>query len=565
MNNPGLLMRSLRHAVEGAALLDGEGTLLESNLALQLITGYDETTLAGAPLLMICSEENGVEPYEALMEALTRGEMWDDELWASLRNGAEIPMHLSVTPLVKGSGEQARHLLLVTQPTAPLSDIEGARSDAEGGGSHRDHLTGMPDYTLFRDRLHQALKQARHDGSRLAVISFDMDRFREINNRLGPRAGDEVLIEVGRRLRAELREEDTIARIGGDDFGILCPGLGSEEIEWTVSRLVSCLSQPLQINGKEVEVGVSLGVAVFPDDGDGEEELISHSEIAVHMAQKSGGGFACYYTPAMGQSAARRQVLADKMRTALEENRFALHYQPKLDLSTGKVLSMEALARWTEADGTAIPPMEFISVAEETGFIKTLGEWILFTACRQTQEWVALGHEVRTAVNLSARQFFQEDVLKMIRRALDESGLAPERLEIEITESMMMNDVDAAIETLDAMREMGLKIAMDDFGTGYSSLAVLKRFPIDTLKVDRAFVSCLEHDQDDRMIISTIIGMAKNLKLHVVAEGVETDSQLAFLRDEGCQEIQGYLYCKPLPAGKVADWLANPRYDAGPK
>ena len=434
--------------------------------------------------------------------------------------------------------------------------------------AHHDVLTGLPNRALLRDRLAQAMALARRKGRALWVLLIDLDRFKFVNDSLGHKAGDLLLKTIAARLQSSLRESDTVARLSGDEFvAILCEeadeilGIGA------VQRLMEAVAQPVLLDGKEFFVTCSIGVAVydmtqFDAPGDvtlnGEtQNLIEQADIAMYSAKKQGRNNIKFYTKAMNQATLERLRIETALRNALERGQFVLHYQPQLDLATGRIVGVEALLRWRHPELGMVAPSRFIALAEDTGLIVPIGAWVMRTACAQMQAWHAAGlGPLRLAVNLSARQFNEPNLVASIAAVLAETGLAPASLELELTESLFMHDVALAVSQLHDMKALGVQLSIDDFGTGYSSFAYLRTFPIDVLKIDRSFVGDVASDADDAAIVVSIIALAHNLKLRVVAEGVETAEQLDYLRRHGCDEAQGYYFSHPLPAQDIEAMLA---------
>ncbi|MFB2934714.1 EAL domain-containing protein [Aerosakkonemataceae cyanobacterium BLCC-F154] len=422
-----------------------------------------------------------------------------------------------------------------------------------------DSLTGLPNRLLFNTRLSLELAHQHQGGKMLAVIFLDLDYFKNINDTLGHATGDELLQKVAQRLQACLREGDLVARWGGDEFTILLPVIQSTENAVNiVERILHVISAPFDFKGQEFYVKASIGIAFAPYDGEDAETLLKNADAAMYKAKQKGRNNYQVYTPAIGNKALERMVLENNLYKALQREEFLLHYQPQLDLNTGEIMGMEALIRWQSVEKGLIRPDQFIPVAEETGLIFQIGEWVLNTACEQNKIWQEAGlPPIRIAVNLSARQFQQPDLVKTIAKAINETGLNPECLEIEITETIAIQDIDFTIGVLHSLRNMGIHISMDDFGTGYSSLWSLKRFPLDKLKIDRSFINDLMCNSKDAAIISAIIDLGHALNLKLIAEGVETAEQLQFLRSIDCDGIQGYLFSPPLTAKAATEILKN--------
>jgi len=420
--------------------------------------------------------------------------------------------------------------------------------------AHHDALTGLPNRSLLLDRLRQTLNQAQRHQHRAAVMFIDLDRFKHINDTLGHEVGDQFLAAVAQRLRAAVRAVDTVARLGGDEFVVILHEIsGPDDALMVAEKLLAALIEPIAASGHALHASASIGISVFPDDGDAPQTLMRHADAAMYHAKASGRNNFQFYTEAMNVAAAQFFSIEQRLRAALGQNRFELHYQPLVDLSTRKVCGMEALIRWRDPEEGLISPASFIPVAEETGLILPIGDWVLGEACRQTVAWERAGWPaLPVSVNLSPRQFRKKDLVQRVREVLDESGLPAERLELEITESTLMQSVDETYAKLCQLADMGVRLAVDDFGTGYSSLAYLKRFPVHKLKIDQSFVRDLCDDRDDAAIVSAIIALARNLDMTTLAEGVENGAQLQALVDAGCNFCQGYHFSRPLQAGETA-------------
>lgn len=416
-----------------------------------------------------------------------------------------------------------------------------------------DPLTGLPNRDFLRENLRDAIVQAKSKSGVLAVLMLNLDRFKLVNETLGPSRGDKLLLEIATRLRGCMAETDLLARHNGDEFIVVSANLPSpQDATLVAQKMLNALIRPVMIEGHEVYVTASIGISIYPGDGEDVDILISNADAAVSRAKDMGRNHFQFYTLDMNAKTTRRLSLESEMRHALDRGEFILHYQPQFDLRQRRITGFEALVRWQHPELGLVPPNDFIPLAEETGLIAPLGEWVMNAACAQAKTWYAAGHrDLRMAVNLSSRQFFQENVLEMVTRALDKTHLPAGCLELELTESAVMQNPDEATVTLCLLHNMGIRIAIDDFGTGHSSLNHLKRFPIDCLKVDRSFVNDVTLNPEDTAIVQAIIAMAHSLKLHVVAEGVETIEQLRFLEANECDVIQGYLVSRPLTADQI--------------
>jgi diguanylate cyclase (GGDEF)-like protein len=427
-----------------------------------------------------------------------------------------------------------------------------------------DTLTGLPNRAMFIDRTEQALVHAARHNRQTAVLLLDLDRFKAVNENFGRAAGDAVLFELAQRMTLALREGDTVARLSVDEFGVLINDLAqTDDVLPLAQKLLQAVALPVpfKIDGTtELFVTGSAGISIYPRDGNSAEDLLKAADTAMHNAKSLGGNAFNFFAEEMNQRLSTRIVLEGALRRALEQGELQVHYQPKVSLLSGEIVGAEALLRWPHPDQGMISPVDFIPLAEETGLIVPLGEWVLNTACAQIRQWEDAQLPVPPiAVNLSARQFLQANLIAIIRGTLDTHQLSPRLLEVEITESTAMVNIDKAVSILHALKALGITISLDDFGTGYSSLSYLKRFPINHLKIDRAFVRDITTDPDDALICKAIIGLAHNLKMSVIAEGVETEGQMNYLRQHHCDEMQGYYFSRPLPAEEFAVLLADGR------
>ena len=428
--------------------------------------------------------------------------------------------------------------------------------------AHYDQLTSLPNRTLLRERVDHALARALRAGSGVATLILDMDRFKEINDMLGHEIGDKLLIEAAERIRASVRDQDTVARLGGDEFAVILEGVSeAKEVLPVIERIIASLSEVTTIDGHEVNSSTSVGIAMYPENGGDLSELLRAADLAMYQAKSSGRGRYQFFADAMQEEAQSRHALEWALRRAVEKDEFELVYQPQICLRTGVVIGVEALIRWRSPTRGLLTPYHFISGLEEFGLINEVGEWVLRTACEQVRRWHAMDFEpMRIGVNVSAQQFEDPMLLDKIRSALKETKIPPSFLELELTESCLMSDPAQAGALLREIREIGVRIAIDDFGTGYSSLTYLNEFPLNALKIDKNFVQGVESNDRGGPISNMIIGLGQTLGLEVIAEGVETEAQLMYMREHGCDIAQGYFYAHPESPEKLTDWLkANQR------
>jgi diguanylate cyclase (GGDEF)-like protein len=439
-----------------------------------------------------------------------------------------------------------------------LGELAEARQ-SERHTAYYDMLTDLPNRHLFYDALQHTLVRAKRHERLASLLLLDLDGFKNVNNTLGHSAGDLLLQTTAERLKACTRKSDVIARLGGDEFAVILSEVRHvDDGARVASKLLAVLSEPFDINSQELFITTSIGISLYPLDGTDLDSIVKSAEIAMYRAKREGKNNYQFYNLSMEASALQRLSLESSLRKAIDQNKLALYYQPQIETATGKIVGVEALLRWFEPESGMISPSMFIPLAEETGLIIPLGEWVLRSACAQNKAWQDAGlPPIRVAVNLSPRQFRDKKLTENIARALDETSLQPDWLGLEITEGSAMQDVDYSIETLQELKDMGVQLAIDDFGTGYSSLGYLKRFPLDKLKIDRSFVQGIPMDRGDAAIVAALVTLSHNLDMKVIAEGVEKSEQLAFLRTLGCNELQGYMFSKPVGAEALAPMLQN--------
>ena len=530
-------------AAVGIVLLGPDGRLLRVNGKMAQILGYTEIELLQRFFQQLTHVDDLPDEL-TLVKRLRDGEISDYQRERRLlrRDGTPIWVNVSVSTMRDAYGNQ-RFISVVED----ISRRKGAEEALLRVINH-DALTGLPNRVLLQDRLERAIAHAHRAGTQVAVMFIDLDRFKHVNDTLGHDAGDQLIVEIARRLAGSLRESDTVARQGGDEFVVVLPEMTGETDAARVARkLLDNLFQPLLLCGQEVFPTGSIGIAMYPRDGTDSATLLKCADSAMYGSKGEGGNGFSFYMADMGAQTALHLRMESELQRALQRREFVLHYQPVVDIATGHLGGVEALLRWQPQGKPMVSPADFIPLAEETGLIVPIGEWVLETAMAQQVAWQQGGlPPVRVSVNLSARQFLGQDVAQRVAALLEKTGCDPRALTLEITESVLMQNPVAATATMARLAAMGVQLAIDDFGTGYSSLASLKRFPIHSLKIDRSFVSDLIDDADDAAIVDAVIGLAHSMKLNVIAEGVETADQLAFLLAHGCDQMQGFCYSRPV-------------------
>ena len=529
-----------------------DGTIIDCNTTFASMVGYARTEVLGRSMASMYATPGEADEMAALLRA--SGTL--NSVETELRRVDGQPLWVIENLVLVGDAMTG----VIHATVVDISDRKRAEEQIEFHAYH-DVLTHLPNRKLFTDRLRHALTRAKRAGKPVAVMFIDVDHFKTINDTLGHTAGDELLLEMARRLRECVREDDTVARLGGDEFTIILAELHRPDDAIVVAqKILDAVQVPLTIGGMPIVVTASIGIALFPVDGVDPESLLRNADSAMYRAKEAGRNTVQLCTDEMKRRAMDRLAVESRLRAALRDGQLFVEYQPQINLVTGRTIGVEALVRWNDPERGVVEPALFIPIAEETRLIVPLGEWVLRTACRQMREWHDRGAgPVRVSVNLSARQFQQPDLLEMVRDALAEANLAPGSLELEITETTAMQHADVTVETLRALRELGVGISIDDFGMGYSSLNYLKRFPITAVKIDRAFVNDLATSDGDAAIVGAVIGMARSLRLRVVAEGVETAEQFAFLRARDCDEAQGYYFSRPVHPDELGRMLLECR------
>ncbi|KFE55437.1 putative bifunctional diguanylate cyclase/phosphodiesterase [Pseudomonas syringae] len=551
---PRLAATVFEAASEGIVIFDPDYNILAVNQAFSRVTGYEQEEMVGRKVTDIASSRDARRHFQTIHQSLEQTGSWQGELVETRKNGELYPQWLQLSVVRDVAGNMS-HIV------GFFADLSARRESEERMRylTHFDELTGLANRSLFKERLREANQRVRQGGRSLALLHINLDRFKLLNDSLGHEVADQLLKQVSRRLSSAMPEADTIARLSGDEFAVLFDAYGNlSSLTRVTSRLLAKLRTPISVAGHDLVVSASVGISLLPDSAREISALVSQANIAMQHAKHLGGNNFQFFTESLQASTLERLQLEIQLRKAIEENQLEVFYQPKLSLETGRLDAAEALVRWRHPARGMVPPGDFIGLAEETGLIGSIGEIVLREACRQACEWQRQGiAPLRISVNLSVHQLRQGKLVSLVRQVLEETGLAPGYLELELTESQLLDSVEHIISTFQQLRELGVKLAIDDFGTGYSSLSYLKRFPVDYVKIDQAFIRGLGEGTEDAAITQAIIAMAHSLGLKVVAEGVENQVQLDFLKANGCDEVQGYLISRPLEAGALAALLTQ--------
>ncbi len=542
-------------ASEGIVILDPTYKMLAVNQAFSRISGYAVQDLVGCRVDELACSRDACRHFPIIRASLDLQDSWQGELVEARENGELYPQWLQLK-VVRDAGAQVSHIV------AFISDLSARRrSEARVRHlTHFDELTGLANRLLFKERLEEANQRIRQGTSRnLALLHIDIDRFKLLNDSLGHELADQVLEKIAERLTKALPEADTIARLSGDEFAVLFDAYGSlTSLARVATRLLSKLGRPLVVDGHELVVSASIGISLLPDSARDITLLVSQASKAMHQAKHVGGSTFQFFSHSLQHGNLERLQLENQLRKAIADRQLSVFYQPKLCLKTGRMQAVEALVRWDHPQLGSVSPSDFIALAEETGLIGAIGEFVLREACRQASEWRRAGLvPIRVSVNLSGHQLRQGNLVSLVRQVLEDTGLAPHCLELELTESQLLENVEYVIATFQQLNELGVKLAIDDFGTGYSSLSYLKRFAVDYVKIDQTFIRGVGTCAEDDAITKAIIVMAHSLELKVVAEGVENQVQLAFLRTHQCDEVQGYLISSPINAAALGDLLRD--------
>ncbi len=538
---------------EGVLMTDANKRILRINRAFTDITSYTEAEAIGQQPSMLRSGRHDAKFYAEMWSSIAKTGHWQGEIWNRRKNGEVYPELLSISAIVNKSGEVTNYVGVF----ADISQLKATESQLDFL-AHHDPLTRLPNRLLLLSRVEHAVEIALRHGKMLALLMIDLDRFKDVNDSFGHLTGDELLQQVAKQLNSRLRGIDTVCRLGGDEFAVLIENVAHPEDAARVANdIIIALGEPwLLSNGQEVRIGASVGISLFPEHGATPVELVQQADTALYQAKAEGRGRFKYFSEDLTRSARARMDLEVRLRRAIDKGELRVFYQPQVNIETGRIIGAEALIRWQDPDEGLIPPLRFIPVAEETGLITVIGNWILKETCLQGKRWIDAGLAPLTlAVNVSPRQFLNSNIEQIVAETLAETGFPAARLELELTESALMQREDEAIQVLNRLHALGVRLAIDDFGTGYSSLSYLKLFPLDVLKIDKSFIDDIPHHRDDMEIAAAIVAMAHTLRLKVLAEGVETKAQLDFLKAQGCDLYQGYLTSPPVPAAQFEKLL----------
>lgn len=539
---------------ESFIITDANRRILKVNKAFTTLSGYSPAEVIGQTPRILSSGRHDADFFKRMWQSIESFGYWQGEIWDRRKSGEIFPQWGSIAVIRDAAGQTSNYIGVFSD----ITERKAAEERIEFLAYH-DVLTGLPNRRLALDHLELALAHADRSDTKAVVLFLDLDNFKSINDSFGHAIGDALLNTVAKRLRECTRETDTICRQGGDEFLIVLSNVADADAITSIAvKILESVERPIHIEGQELSTSLSIGIAVYPDDSRDVDTLLNLADTAMYSAKESGRNVYRFYTEQMNADAHDHQRIRVGLRRALEQNEFVLHYQPQIDLASGTVVGAEALIRWNHPEQGLLPPGRFMHVAEDSGLIVPMGDWVLREACRQAVEWQQAGlPELVVAVNVSAMQFKRGDLEQSVLQALKASGLAPKFLELELTESLLIQDTEKVLEAVQRLKAHGLQLSIDDFGTGYSSLSYLKRFDVDTLKIDRSFVSEMAADPNDAVLVRTIIQMARSLNLRTIAEGIEDELQLAFLRLQYCDVGQGYYFSRPLPADKFALYLAS--------
>jgi diguanylate cyclase (GGDEF)-like protein/PAS domain S-box-containing protein len=546
-----LAAKVIEESNEAIMVTDRDNRIVSVNRAFSDITGYLPADALGRDPSFLSSGRHGDDFYKRMWAAIGSTGYWKDEIWDRRSSGEVFPGWLSITAVRADDGRIANYVAIFSD----ITERKSAQAQIEFL-AHHDPLTGLPNRLLLKDRIEQAIAHAARTSQSVALLFLDLDRFKAINDTLGHQVGDKLLRAVVGRIGDVVRETDTISRLGGDEFLILLSEMESTDSVTDVARrILERSAEPFEIDGDLMSTSVSIGIAIFPEDGTDFDTLLKKADTALYHAKAAGRNDFHFFSEAMNTGALERVALEARLRSALEKGEFRLHYQPQIDIDSRQLVGVEALLRWESPDLGLISPAKFIPVAEESGLIVPIGHWVLREACRQVRAWeLERLPQLTISVNLSALQFRRGDFVRDVANALKDNALEPERLELELTESILIDEGDTVMDKVRSLKQLGVRLAIDDFGTGYSSLSYLKRFAVDRLKIDQSFVRDIVTDPNDAAIVRAIIQLGRSFGLITIAEGVETAEQLEFLAKHGCDEVQGYYFAAPMPSDEFVLW-----------
>ncbi|EED32477.1 ggef/eal/pas/pac-domain containing protein [gamma proteobacterium NOR5-3] len=534
-----------KNSGEGILISDEKGLIRDVNAAFSQITGYSRDEAIGQATSLLRSGRHDAEFYKKMWHALKETGTWRGEIWNRRKSGAVFPELLTISKI---DGQNSGFVAIFTDITQLKETEEQLQKLA-----HYDPLTELPNRYLINERLQQSIRRAQRRSERLAVFFLDIDSFKNINDSLGHLAGDKLLAMTANRLRELLRDDDTVGRIGGDEFLMLLEDINSPDVATNIAeKIIGALRKPTILEGRSVSVSASVGISIYPDDGQTAETLMSNADAAMYSAKEQGRNTFRFYSENLTRAAFQNVLIDSALREAKSRNEFRLAFQPQIDIVTNSLLGLEVLLRWHHPTLGTVSPAQFIPQAERTGLIRDIGQWVLEQACLQGNKWLAEGLPFgRLAVNVSAPQFRAEDFVDQVRQVLEYANFPPNRLELELTESVLVQDTEQLIGNMDELRAMGIQFAIDDFGTGYSSLSYLKKMPIDRLKLDKSFVDNISTDDNDRIIAEAVVALGQAMGLEVIAEGIEYEEQARALRDIGCTQFQGFLYGMPMYTSRI--------------
>lgn len=547
-----LMVRVFEDSYDAIIITDTQGNIVNVNASFLEISGYSRDEVVGKHSRILKSQRHGADFYAAMWQSITTSGCWRGEIWDKRKNGEVYPKWLSISAVKDSNGVPVNYVGIFADITSRVEAEHRLRQLA-----HYDQLTGLPNRTLFLEKLNWAMEMATRNKNNLALFFLDLDRFKIINDTLGHQAGDQLLCEVAQRLRKVVRKVDTVARLAGDEFTVIIGEVkNTDEVDGVAEKILNCFASPVVLDGREIFITTSVGITYYPMDGNNVDSLLKNADTAMYHAKSLGKNRYQFFSDFMNRKVHEELELEINLRKAIDNREFALHYQPQYSLKTDEIVGVEVLIRWRHPELGEVSPATFIPYAEKIDMIIPIGSWVLKTACEEFCRWRSEGIPIkRISVNYSGSQLKNPDQIGIISNILEETGMDPACLNLELTETVIMENAEDTIRALRDIKNMGISISVDDFGTGYSSLSYLKRFPIDTLKIDKSFVQDITTDADDEAIATTIIAMAHALRLSVLAEGVETEDQLSMLRAKNCDEIQGYYLCRPLPPEEVRRFM----------